>query len=335
MGPGQFVQAPEYFDPVTATDAELACYGFPARPTNPADAIKWAKGLHSLPLPKEWVVGPTGSLPDGNMSRFSASHVDYFSGTVQLSKWGGYEVWPTSQVADSSFWLAQGEWKMPGFDNFDGHTISQWIGLGCCQANTNQLIQGGTYVTNPNGCCGGGTYGFFWEVPHYNCDAAGNCGSSMPMIFFGPSMSPGDTAAFVVEHLGIQEAFEACNETLNQCTWTPWEYYSNLSGYSPMAEFQVEDTGTCGSCTITDDPPYSPVHWGPSQGPNNENIVDDPNNVSWPIGQLINNIKVMGFHNGQNMWPGYMAPTAIDGSTNFSTCLGTYQGTSVYPASPC
>jgi hypothetical protein len=49
------------------------------------------------------------------------------------------------------FWLVQGQWTQQSYTHDDGETISDWVGLGCCSAPGNYLIQGGAYLIDP-GC---------------------------------------------------------------------------------------------------------------------------------------------------------------------------------------
>ena len=44
MGPGHaFSGPPANFDPVSASDADLACYGFPPRPPGQENLAHWTK----------------------------------------------------------------------------------------------------------------------------------------------------------------------------------------------------------------------------------------------------------------------------------------------------
>jgi hypothetical protein len=108
---------PEGFDPLTASDADLAYYGFPPRPNDSADYESWAKAMAAsgeriAPILEETNIyhGPLRKAPGGDANTSTSSN---WSGYVHLGNAKSYGpssyatvstniTVPTAQVADGT-----------------------------------------------------------------------------------------------------------------------------------------------------------------------------------------------------------------------------------------
>lgn len=133
---------PTSFDPLTASDAELAYYGFPARPTDTDSLAGWERVLHTPrgAAPPFLVQGPNpiSRTRAGGVSALSYSCP---SGADCEPNWSGYV------ASGTSFTLIKGSYteETPTSSQpCSNNGITQWVGLG--GFNTiNILAQDGTF----------------------------------------------------------------------------------------------------------------------------------------------------------------------------------------------
>ena len=144
------VLAPDGFSPTTATDAQLAEYGFPARPSD-KDALaawttKWSRFKYKRSSTDPTIViTPFQAIQATNTSSAWSGYMDLGSGN-EFNNIGANYTQPTWQS-----------------DSVSGSAESSWVGLGGW--GVNQLIQCGTSIgINPNtGNLESGAYGAWYE----------------------------------------------------------------------------------------------------------------------------------------------------------------------------
>lgn len=161
---------PVNFHPLTATNAQLKAYGFPARPTSLAELATWEKAMgawRSAPVPKLTVTNIYN-----NMRIIHAP--DVHNGVEQSSNWSGYFTSSSYNQWDA----AQGFFVQPtDYSTSSNKYESSWVGLG--GVNSGALIQDGTQMN-------AGQYGAWYEY-------LGNGGAGVPEINFNSiNVNPGD-----------------------------------------------------------------------------------------------------------------------------------------------
>lgn len=144
-----FTLPPEGFDPLTASDAELAVYGFPARPENPflrerfEDHYKRVKGRMRYIEPA-FTVHPSRRPRVTLVEGAAGNAQDFWSGAVVYA--------PSGQ----SFKWVQSQWVVPNVSAKVGSTIGStenayvevaWVGLG----NSSLLQAGSGSQISPGG----------------------------------------------------------------------------------------------------------------------------------------------------------------------------------------
>ncbi|QRF22901.1 hypothetical protein FY534_03825 [Alicyclobacillus sp. TC] len=157
------------FHPLTASNTELKMYGFPTRPTNPAQLAVWKKAMSAWKASPAPVITVTQiyNQPLHKLSR-------QMHNTAESSNWSGY-------YTDSSYnqWDAvQGTFAQPtDYSTSANKFESSWVGLG--GVNSGALIQDGTQMN-------AGQYGAWYEY-------LGNGGLGVPEINFNNiTVNPGD-----------------------------------------------------------------------------------------------------------------------------------------------
>jgi hypothetical protein len=139
---------PAGFNPLTATDAQLDEYGFPARPLDPVQLEQWKKGMsyyENTPIPDVIQIKTLNSKVETSNSNLSpdfvgdcnwAGYVNYHSSGCSLSEVQGNYTQPTRQT-----------------DTLSLSNQATWIGLGgdkliAPPLNSACLLQIGTKMTN-------------------------------------------------------------------------------------------------------------------------------------------------------------------------------------------
>jgi hypothetical protein len=125
------VLPPPGWHPLSASDKELAAYGFPRRPSDPAGRQRWNDQMTKWKRAGNPGMCETGKV-NGGLTR-----------TITSGNWaGGMNV--NGSATNSTFYDSTGEWVQPGFVNVcpGASAYSTWAGLG--GVNSSRLIQAGT-----------------------------------------------------------------------------------------------------------------------------------------------------------------------------------------------
>lgn len=147
---------PKGFRPYTASNARLAEYGFPARPSNAASLARWRTEM------RNW----KGSAP---APRF-LMETNMRSDTTYTPNWAGYVI---QDLGGNFFTHAEGWYTEPTiYSSRCSHTVeSSWAGIG--GYNTSILAQNGTVYDSS----GSANHQAWWEiVPEF---------AMVPINFFG------------------------------------------------------------------------------------------------------------------------------------------------------
>jgi hypothetical protein len=360
MGPGQYVEAPRNFNPLTASDAELACYGFPPRPTDAKDLHRWTVGMN-LHHPIEWVHGTPiqGTTMVGTLAHHAANQnqgapsmrrtsegvrPDWLGGggITEYANRGGWIDYPGSVNNYYQFYLIQGQFVQPSSVINDGQEFANWVGLGG-DVSGDSLYQTGGVLFNPNPNCNPCNTNYTFSYERIN--AQGTCCD--PDYVPQPQLIPGHTEASVVEEFtnGWTD-YEACDETVSFCAWYG-DHNSSITSLS--GEWIVEDPQAAKGNTVC--PPnnyincfdghYPVVHWGPNSTANNQNILDDQwHSNSWLLQQFPANAALMGVVNIQNTGPAFDSPGLVSATstphpTAFGSCVGKVTNLSTWTPTLC
>jgi hypothetical protein len=260
------VSPPAGFNPLTATDEQLKCYGFPQRPQSGSHALAlWTKAMSGA---KHWV--PGRSAGEG--------HVPY---TVYYGTWGGY----VAQGANNSttFKEVQGFWTQQATNaTRDGHHIGDWVGLGGFTSAS--LIQAGTEVYQGSTA----TYKFWYMNPHSGCTPT----TCIVHYQATPTITSGQDVYVDVSYDGTNAAYSMENLTLG----TFHTYYQTTTYFSNSSAEAVVDDKDFNGGTI---PAWQPGHYVPMNfqeedavnAANNwvgfESLVDDKLELADPNTQAV------------------------------------------------
>lgn len=137
--------APDGFNPLTATNAELEEYGFPLRPTDSQELANWENVFSHYKrtvLPGQLEV--TTAKTDTNIVAHPNTNSVTSNATypINTSNYAGY---CADSISGQNLWVAvEGEFTEPVYDanrvNMNGSDCASWVGLG----NNGRLIQAGT-----------------------------------------------------------------------------------------------------------------------------------------------------------------------------------------------
>lgn len=178
-----YYEVPQNFDPIKATDQELANYGIQKRPTDPVEKSKWEKKMTGL----KWVKPVIGQVPNnikiGGDNLFkkndSINNSNITFSAVQSNNWCGYLYYSTS-------YGVTGEVIVPyayAPTNYQPAACAQWVGIG--GGSRGKLAQNGVFefVTSS-----GVSYYAFYET------IGTNVGGESHTLGF--PISPGDDVYF-------------------------------------------------------------------------------------------------------------------------------------------
>ena len=206
---------PTGFNPLQATAAQLAHYGFPPRPTDPTALATWTQAMQDA---LHYVV------PD-QVPSTSIHSPDY------NYNWAGY-VATSSNNGGQQFVGAQASWVQPYWPGGSGSTAdpSFWVGVGGQSSSCQDIVQAGADSGATN--AGGSTHYEFWveDAPK---------GTLWQLT---PSVGPNDTVYVSVFYNGPNNSSEAFleNETTSTYTAVPFSA-PDYTGCS--ADFINEDVG--------------------------------------------------------------------------------------------
>jgi hypothetical protein len=206
--------APNGFRPATATDAQLAEYGFPARPKDATALATWTSKW------SRWVGKRNSSEPVLVVSPFKAEGVSQFS-----KNWSGYE---NLQSSRSAYSMVAADFTQPywNYNSPANALVASWVGLGGNGLN-DPLVQCGTMMGWHPTLSGTGS-GYY---------AAGACSAWYCYI-------PYDSNAIYVLPFTINSSDQISTMTV----WNP-DYY--VYGVPYPATFSVWDWNTMSNFNIT------------------------------------------------------------------------------------
>lgn len=130
---------PAGFDPVTASAAQLAGYGLPARPSDPAALARWTMLVRHAKT----------RVPVS----FSDRHASATGGTS--GNWAGN--YDTGRTYNS----VGAEWNVPSIPTTSPRYSSTWVGLGLGTSLADPLVQAGNDQTATSGSR---SYGLWYEI---------------------------------------------------------------------------------------------------------------------------------------------------------------------------
>ncbi len=157
---------PKGFHPLAASAEQLAEYGFPPRPTDPAALAEWKStwsAYRTTPVPDLWTVPPGHGIGGQPMQRASSGGVTSLggvgvtvepipSGAQYTSNWSGYYAVPPYGATRYPFDFVQGTFMQPAGTSglsCPGAEEAQWAGLGG-EMNNSGLLQAGTNMDAVN-----------------------------------------------------------------------------------------------------------------------------------------------------------------------------------------
>jgi hypothetical protein len=230
------VEPPAGFDPLTAPDAQLACYGFPPRPTDPGKLGAWQDVVqHSQHYIVPGIDTAVTAAPAASVYRTVHTHWDTANGDWP---WSGYAMTAYHNPGWTNLkWnYVQGEWIAPSGHvycqaNGDGAVDIPWVGLGGDawqgEYGGTSIIQGGTQTKN---AYPSPTVIFFWE------DYPAKPQTLSP---FNPPVAAGDSVFVEASYNGNQTTsfFFQDNSTSDYTSFTVSTPNVDLSS----AEFINED----------------------------------------------------------------------------------------------
>ena len=177
---------PATFDPATASDADLACYGLPARPYGNPVALKVWQHFVGIGQPRVKIVHArllrTNFRAAGPHSRPKASARTRSRVVSTFPHWAGYAIDPSSDPSVD----ALGYWTEPDGGDADGHLIVRWVGFtGVGGVGTAQtpLYQSGTAQVDPAISGQPVAHSFWYE------EVCG-CPNDTPVIFLDRTQKP-------------------------------------------------------------------------------------------------------------------------------------------------
>lgn len=209
------------FDPLTATDAQLAYYGLPPRPpaSNHSALASWTTAMEhaKYEVASPDIMGPT------SFSSFTGDN------------WSGYYN-PADQNGGEPYNEVSANWTVPSVPSSgSGNQLDAWVGMGGV-ANTGgyqpqydgYIEQAGTISTASDPA----TYRFVWE--YYT-------GSSSPLHYQGPAVTAGDSVYvdITTNTSTLETTFFMENLTTNQYFSTPPESTPGWSGNTADFEFEM------------------------------------------------------------------------------------------------
>lgn len=135
-----FPVPPEGFNPVKASDEDLATYGFPPRPVETKELSEWTKNMSSYKYTPVPVIEQTDIVHGVYQPSLNGNNTNTkgLAATTGSLNWSGY-------VAKGNFAMMQGDFIQPTINpsNPSNTHESTWIGLGG-YGGSQKLVQTGT-----------------------------------------------------------------------------------------------------------------------------------------------------------------------------------------------
>lgn len=213
---------PQAFNPLTATDAALACYGLPARPTDPTSLQHWQwimQHIKRYVYPASALGSPVGEgAPYGQIGTSAGNWAGYHLSSNQNTQWP-YAKW--FQVdADVVVRTVTG-YSSGGCANLQ---LGSWIGLGGV-TTSNNLSQIGVEQKTSNPA----TYRAWWQV----------ASSQSPVTITEVPVHPGDTISLEVHYNEGQASTTFFIE--NVTTGLTTSFTKGAADPDQDADFEVEE----------------------------------------------------------------------------------------------
>jgi hypothetical protein len=121
------VAPPAGFNPITATDAQLQCYGFPPRPINANQLTAWTNVMSHLGPYIAPVVGGATRETGATYGITPDSYVGVYNNT---GPWYGYLVLQSDNNYQT-YNYGSAEWTVPATHNCaNTYSIATWVGIG-------------------------------------------------------------------------------------------------------------------------------------------------------------------------------------------------------------
>jgi hypothetical protein len=263
------VQPPAKFDPLTATDAELACYGFPKRPSSVTALAHWQDVMahaQTYVVPASSLTGTPKPVTAGTVCSGTACHHSTWYQNPTNFNWNGYSIAASHNGWTGLKWNeVNGEWSTPygnpnkgchNSTNTDAAIVSPWVGIGgdgWDGGTATKLIQAGTdtYDTNP-------VFTTFW-YENYSTDN--------PQVFVTtPSVNRGDRVYIDVQYSAstgyatyfyedyttnnyapVSEAVASADQSSAEAVSETFPWNGNYMNYGSIEFFSPEAYGTWGS----------------------------------------------------------------------------------------
>lgn len=242
---GAYSPPPAGFNALTASNADLACYGIPQRPTD-ATALKvWTALVGPV---KQWVPLVTGK-PIPAPARPAASVVANSLPDITNPLLGGYKIYAGNiSVPNLYFDAAEAAWVVPSPAQYDNEDyFAHWIGLGPEYSVSGDLVQAGTEMWDAYS----GPY-FFYENypgPEYPVTSVPvrNGDFVVVSVAYGPPGLPTGYANYCFT-----------NGTTGKGTCTGLEQANNTYNVTSFAGSYLENQGSQGGYYC----PFNPLQFG-------------------------------------------------------------------------
>ena len=238
------VTPPSGFDPLTASDAKLAEYDFPSRPTDDADLVEWRQAMSAVQR-----VGQ----PSGPVSVDVGDAVQRYATVV--SNWGGVVAGNTSG-STNTYVAVKGNLTIPSTGTCDStNGVGAWIGLGGVPPK--DLVQQGVECGHASLGSGSGFHPFTEFVDASSSPAgwapAKFCmidGWTLPVghvIYQNMSyQTSSNTAYFFLEDESSGGLTESCHISRPSSAYTFAGNTAEWITEAPLGELHAVDFGTIG-----------------------------------------------------------------------------------------
>lgn len=240
------VTPPEGFDPLLASDAQLAALNFPARPDQPGDLAAWQDVMSTF---------GSDEPPTGSLTVAASGPTTFLTTTRYGTPWAGYTVggWNTQS---NTYVAVKTVFTVPSNPQTcsSAYALGFWIGLGGTQTSGSNaghdLVQQGIEC-GVNTIGTGSTYRAFTEFAN----------DTLPIAFCGYAGWTMTSGRVVYQNMSFQRStntayFYLQDETTgvaHSCSRTPpssWHY--NLSTADWIAEAPTGGSPDFGAITFTD-----------------------------------------------------------------------------------
>jgi hypothetical protein len=302
------IPPPANFVPLTASDAELACYGIPARPSDPHGLAAWTNFWKAAThwIPSIPVQVPLPRVPG---AVHSSALVQPQFGTQSSTNWAGYAVQASDQTSypNLQYWQVMGYFTQEAPAQGNGCPLSNWAGLGGWYTPSQDIVQAGTQMYD----LPGGTILFFYQdypLTQQTFQLGTKVGDNIEI----------DVAYYPTTHT-------ATYVYLDQTTGA-FHPYSNMSTpddlqVQTVAEVIFEDNNAIYGNYY---PPFNTVQFGTEQNGLNQvsGYTNYNNQNTWQTWQLTQQVTTTIDMNDPFNSTQYAVPTGLNYLSEFNVCPG-------------